>query len=319
VAAGFLFAQQVRPTTLMARSNRSHSEVQGPTTDRPVCLIATLGTEPQVVTLALQALAAQGETIREVAVIHTAPREPRIGEALRRLDDAFAGDPRLAAWRGRYRRMVILGEAGPVSDMLAEEDFGATLRALYQVVRNYKTAGYRVHLNVSGGRKLMALCGTTVAQLLFDDADRLWYLQSAAELVASKELFARDASHITLVPIPLLRWSPAPPILTDLALAEDPVAALTWQHERLATAKRRFLAEALTAAEREVAEAVIRTGASDAELGHTLHKSPRTISHQLATVYDKLRLFLGVREDVRVDRHTLVAEFAGVVSGRSVK
>jgi len=297
----------------MTPSNPPHSLDRHPPGNRPACLIATLGTEPQVVTLTLQALAAQSELIREIAVIHTAPREPRIGEAIRRLDDAFASDPRLAAWRGGYRRVVILGEAGPVSDMLAEEDFGATLRALYQAARNYKAAGYRVHLNVSGGRKLMALCGTTVAQLLFDDADRLWYLQSAPELVTSKELFALDASHITLVPIPLLRWSSAPPILTDLALAEDPVAALTWQHERLAAAKRRFLAEELTAAERAVAEAVIRTGASDAELGRTLHKSPRTISHQLATVYDKLRLFLGVREDVRVDRHTLVAEFASAL------
>ena len=297
----------------MTRATPARFQGQHAADVRPACLIATLGTEPQVATLALQALVATGETIREVAVVHTAPREPRIAEAIRRLDDAFARDPRLAAWHGCYRRVVILGEAGPVPDMLVEEDFAATLRALYQVVRNYKAAGHRVHLNVSGGRKLMALCGTTVAQLLFDADDRLWYLQSSPELVASKELFAADPDHVTLVPIPLLRWSPAPPILTDLALAEDPVAAITWQQERQVIAKRRFLAEQLTPAEREAAELAVRTGATDPELARLLHKSPRTISHQLATVYDKLRVFLGVRDDVRVDRHTLIAEFAALL------
>ena len=197
--------------------------------------------------------------------------------------------------------------------MLEEEDFGATLRALYTVVRDTKASGYRVHLNLSGGRKLMALCWMTVAQLLCDEGDRLWYLKSTPALLASKALLADDVREITLVPIPLLRWSPAPPILTDLALADDPVAALTWQHERLAASKRRFLHYELTAAEREVAELLIRTGATDGELALKLHKSPRTVSHQLAVVYDKVRLFLGVREDVRVDRQTLIAEFAGAL------
>ncbi len=276
------------------------------------CLVATLGTEPQVVTLSLQALSAAGTIVHEVVVIHTAAREPRIAGAIRTLDAAFATDERLASWRNHYHRTVILGGAGPVADMLEEEDFGATLRALYQVVRNYKQAGYTVHLNISGGRKIMALCGTTVAQLLFDETDRLWYLRSAADLVASKALFARDPRQATLVPIPLLRWSPAPPILTDLALADDPVAAITWQQEQQIVARRRFLDKQLTPAEREVAELAIRTGATDAELAAQLHKRPRTVSHQMATVYDKLRVFLGVRDDVRVDRHTLIAEFAGV-------
>jgi len=279
----------------------------------PACLIATLGTEPQVVTLALQALVDRGEPIHEVVVVHTASHEPRIADAVRRLDTAFVEDRRLMPWQGHYRRIFIRGQTGPVDDMLAEEDFGATLAVLYRLVRDTKQAGCRIHLNVSGGRKLMTLCGATVAQLLFDQDDRLWYLQSSPELIDARSLWASDPGQVALVPIPLLRWSPAPPILTDLALADDPVAALTWQHERLAAARRRFLTDMLTPAERKVAEAAIRTGATDAELATMLHKSPRTIGHQLMTVYGKLRAFLGVREDVRVDRHTLIAEFAGVV------
>ena len=40
--------------------------------------LATLGSEPQVVTLALQLLAQKGVEIAEARVIHTAPRSPAI-------------------------------------------------------------------------------------------------------------------------------------------------------------------------------------------------------------------------------------------------
>ena len=280
----------------------------------PACLVATLGTEPQVITLALQALEHTGETIERILVIHTAPREPRIAEAIRVLDSAFAPGGALAARQRLYRRAEIVGPAGPVPDVLAVEDFGATLALLYREVRDLKQAGWRVHLNVAGGRKVMSLCGVTVAQLLFDDADRLWYLQSPPDLVASRALFAADPSQLVLVSLPVLRWSPAPPILTDVALADDPVAAITLARGRRDAVRRAFLERELTPAEREVAELAIRTGATDRELASLLHKSPRTVAHQLSVVYDKLRVFLGVRADVRVDRHTLMAEFAAVVA-----
>jgi CRISPR-associated protein Csx14 len=174
----------VEPTILGPRRN-----------DHPVCLIATLGTEPQVVTLALQALLNQGEAVGEVAVGHIGLREPRIAEAARRLDTAFGEDERLTTWRGHYRRTVILEQAGPVDNVLAEEDFGATPAALCRLVRDTKKAGYRIHLNVSGGGKLMSLCGAMIAQLLFGQDDRLWYVQSRPELVAAKLLWAPDPAR----------------------------------------------------------------------------------------------------------------------------
>lgn len=278
------------------------------------CLIATLGTEPQVVTLALQALVERQVRIDEVVVVHTITNDARITGALARLDDVFAQDQYLSRWQAHYHPVAIRDQARLVSDILAAEDLGAALDVLYRTVRDWKRAGYSIHLNLSGGRKLMSICAMTVAQLLFDEGDHLWYLQSSPELIASKALFAADNNQVTLVPVPLLRWSPAPPMMTNLALADNPVSALTWQHEQLALRKRSFLSDSLTGAEREVAELLIRSGATDAELAMQLHKSQRTIAHQLAAVYDKLRVFLGVREDIRVDRQTLIAEFSGIVS-----
>lgn len=60
-------------------------------------LVATLGAEPQVVTLALQALNRSGEAIAELVVVHTSASEERLDAAARALDrlarDKNAGGP----------------------------------------------------------------------------------------------------------------------------------------------------------------------------------------------------------------------------------
>jgi hypothetical protein len=53
---------------------------------RPEVLIATLGTEAQVVTLSLLELERLGFDISEVVVVHTAVKTGKIREAIERLD-----------------------------------------------------------------------------------------------------------------------------------------------------------------------------------------------------------------------------------------
>ncbi|RME43649.1 MAG: hypothetical protein D6791_14970 [Chloroflexi bacterium] len=279
----------------------------------PTSLISTLGTEPQVVTLALQALLRNQSLPDEVVVIHSTPDSSPIAAALARLAEAFANEVRALPWEGRYCTVEIREGPRPVYDMLTPDDFNAVMSCLYRVVRDRKAQGYRIHLNLAGGRKLMTIAAMTVAQLLFDDTDHLWYLQSAPELVASRQLFADNPDQATLIAVPLLRWSPTPPILTDVALTQDPMMALARQHEQMLRRKRRFLQETLTPAEREVVELLIRTGATDAELAARLHKSRYTVSRQLESVYAKLRQFLDMREDIRVDRATLIVQFRDVL------
>ncbi len=94
------------------------------------CLVCTLGTEAQVVTLALEALTRRGEQVDEVVVVHTAGQDDRIAEAVRRLDEVFAHEPRLAPWRDGYRRRMIQSPSGPVVDLAGAEAVSATLTSL---------------------------------------------------------------------------------------------------------------------------------------------------------------------------------------------
>jgi hypothetical protein len=72
---------------------------------RPEVLIATLGTEAQVVTLSLLELERLGFGVSEVVVVHTAAKRDKIRESIERLDEAFADDPRLSCYH--YRRELL--------------------------------------------------------------------------------------------------------------------------------------------------------------------------------------------------------------------
>lgn len=271
-------------------------------------LIATLGTEPQVVTLALDLLLTKGYAIAEVVVLHTA------GEVVR---PALAALAREFAHPGAcgYRPVPVEGEGGPVADIVTEADVAALLRTLYRVVLAEKRAGRLVHLSIAGGRKPMAVYGMVVAQLLFDEDDRVWHLLSEGWQPGDERVMhLRPGDRVWLVPVPVLRWSSISPVLTELALWEDPWEALQAQRamrrEEEQRRKAEFVERWLTPAEREVVRLVC-LGLNNAAIGRRLGKAESTVANQLTSVYAKLHEWRSFRTDVPVSRTVLVQELAG--------
>ncbi len=271
-------------------------------------LIATLGTEPQVVTITLDLLRRQKERVGDVVVIHTAPIGT-IGSALARLRTEFATYPPYQAIS--FRPVCLSLDEQPLADV--DNQMGATLvfRALYQAVLRYKRLGRRVHLSIAGGRKTMAVYGMATAQLLFDEGDHLWHLVSEGELLAQRRLHPEPNDRVQLVPIPVLRWSSIAPAATELVLTEDPFDALARQ-DRLRKkedlrAKASLVRNYLTQAEQELVALIVREGVGNAEAGRRLSRSPKTVANQLSSVYSKMHTFFGLREDVAVGRAMLIA------------
>jgi len=228
-------------------------------------VVATLGTEPQVVTLALDILLSRGYPIAEVAVVHTEPSA--LGDALQRLraeEAHYAGRrPAIA-----FRYVPVRDEQRFPSDIVSEEDAALLLRVLYREVAAQKRARRRVHLCIAGGRKVMAAYGMAVAQLLLDEEDRVWHLLSPPHLLQSRQMHA-GADRVVLVPVPVLRWSLLPSTLWELLLWDDPYGAIQRQREVRDRLRRRMLSEfwrELTTAERQVALALARSGGSNQEL-----------------------------------------------------
>jgi CRISPR-associated protein Csx14 len=278
-------------------------------------LVATLGTQPQIVTLAVDLLAEdENVAVDEVHVIHTAA-EGRIGEALVKLRTEFQDD-RYNGRRCLYREVPILDpDERPVRDVRTEQDARCAFRTIYRVVLEQKQARRQVHLNIAGGRNTMVIYGAATAQILFDAGDRLWYVLSTSEFEQARLMHRRSRFDAGLVPVPVLRWGAVSPVLTALVREQDPFRAVEAQEqlvERQADQQRaEFLAEALTPAEWRVLADYVTHGGTDRDIAARLNVQFRTVSTHLGRVYGKLRDHFGYDPAAPVGRDTLMQQFAG--------
>jgi CRISPR-associated protein Csx14 len=255
-------------------------------------LIATLGSEPQVVTLTLDQLLQRGYPIDLVIVIYTVA-EP-ILEAMERILGEFASAhyPHIA-----LRAVPVMDERGTVPDFLSEADLRALRKTLYREVQENRRQKRTIHLCISGGRKVMGISAMVVAQLLFSAEDRVWHLVSQGWKPGSEvRMHAAADDQICLVPLPVLRWTDSLGLLAAFGELDDPEEALQ-RRERLAQADdlrraREFIERKLTRAEREVVRLAC-LGWDNAAIAAHLVKSEATVANQLTSAYAKLNEFLG--------------------------
>ncbi len=271
-------------------------------------LVATLGHEPQVVTIALDLLLQQKRPVREVTVVHTT--SPPVLEGLRAVRGEFSG----SRYPGvRLRAVPVRGEGGPVDDFRTEADVRSLLGALYRAVRDAKRAHSVVHLSLAGGRKVMGVAGMVVAQLLFGPEDRAWHLLSEGWAPgAQRRMHLEPGEAAYLVPVPVLRWTDSGVMLTALAELDDPLEAVR-RYEEIVRGermrrRREFVERWLTPAERDVARLACQ-GLDNAAIARQLGRSRRTVANQLTQVYAKLADWLGLLGPP-VGRPVLLAELA---------
>lgn len=269
-------------------------------------LVAPLGPQIQAITFCLALLEKRGVQIERLAVIHTATQREPIRSAQAHLAEVL-----------RQERPALRVEWHPVmegnrasDDVTSEATARAYLTTLYRVLLALKQGNVRVHLSVTGVRKLMTIYAMTAAQLLFDENDRLWHLHTAAAVIERGRPWPQAGDETTLVEVPVLRWSAVAPVLTRLGHMDDPWDAVREQQEqqRRSAIHRAalFVEHHLTPAEREVTRLVVQEGLSNAEIATRLHKAEKTVVHQMSSILHKLATEFELLPDVVHDRTTVL-------------
>jgi CRISPR-associated protein Csx14 len=171
--------------------------------------VATLGGQPQIVTLTIDLLLDRGVPLDTLVVVHMELKNPRYRSAHQRLEQELA-TPRYA--RLRYLPLIVRQWTQPVGDLDSPERLEAARDTFDALFRDLKLRGYCIHLCMSGGRRLLGYLGMLVAQHHFTYADRVWHLYSSDAVRAH----TRDGAHmhpepgadVQLLPVPFqpLGW-----------------------------------------------------------------------------------------------------------------
>lgn len=194
----------------------------------PAAFVATLGLQPQVITRGLDALLLRDPELQCGTIIHTSsyrshPNWPTF-ETFRRYIETQYPD---LDWT-----WVPIAEGTDatvaVEDVNTPESAELAFRHIFNVKKQYKREGYRLHSLIAGGRKSIIVYSMVSAQLLFDVYDRLWHIFSDDE--HNRELSLRphvDPRLTHLAEIPVLHLSGLMPMVRELILhSDDPTRAL---------------------------------------------------------------------------------------------
>jgi RNA polymerase sigma factor (sigma-70 family) len=261
-------------------------------------LMVTLGSKPQLATLALDCLHQMRERPNSLVLIHASKTRSETQTAIEKIQiDIPRSYPDV-----RLYAVELQDNGKALADITSPEEVQVAFREVYAQIRSAKLGRQKVHLLIAGGRRTLTVAGMATAQILFDDEDRLWHLASHPDLEASGNLHAREGEWTRLIPIPVIPWGRLSPVFDVLRAVDDPFAAAKklselrlreqWDQARI------FVLAHLSSAERNVVELLVRDGLSQNEIADRLNLSTRTVEQHLRSAYKKAEKHWELESDV---------------------
>ncbi|GAB4580219.1 MAG: CRISPR-associated ring nuclease [Anaerolineales bacterium] len=274
----------------------------------PSTLVATLGGQPQVVTFTLDLLLAQGEQIEQVVIVYLAS-SPRYYQAARLLAGEFAGD--------RYQQRAIHFRSLPVQmggkkleEARTRTEVEAVRVTFFDLFSTLKAQGRRLHLSLTGGRRIMALLALSTAMHHFTTEDQVWHLYTPDEIAKKARdgaiLHVSPAEDVHLISVPLVPWgSYLPGLRPLLGASPQAVRAQGWQDEA-EHARCQTVWNSLTPRQRAVLE-VLAYGLLREQAANRLGVAVTTLDSHKTEIFRQCQLAWS--EEVKIDLQFLRERF----------
>lgn len=286
------------------------------TDDTYAALVATLGGQPQIVTFALDALLAQGEPISDVYLVHLSLANPRTQQALHLLQQEFLNDM-YAGRRCRLRRAPIRANGVELTDIRTAADAEATWQCMRDLIADLKREGRRLHLCLSGGRRMIALLAMSAAALLCDHQDRIWHMHTPETTLQrvkdGAQMHVTPADGVQLIQAPLAPWGAYFPVLRSLA--QMPIHAVQEQVRRVAAVddpRCRQVWERLSPRQRDVLRAFARGSRPD-QVADALSISLSTVNTHKTAILAECRVAWELADDEPRDYRFIREHFAAFI------
>lgn len=285
--------------------------------EHPHVLVATLGGQPQIVTFTLDLLLYKGFPISEVIVLHPRASVPtRLYQALLRLNAEFASDAYSTARQPIHFHSHILElDEQPLDDITDDTHADGTLDTIHRLLGDLKRQGYRIHLSVSGGRRLMALLAISVAALNFDRHDHIWHLYTPESIREQADegrmMHAQPDAGLKLIKGPFLSLGAyiANPAQSFRHVQEQQRAHMDAQeHARCAEVVGKA-----TPAQLKVLRA-FALGLRPQQVADELCIAPVTVNTHKTVLLSECHNAWNIPREERLDYHFLTAKFASYFS-----
>jgi len=263
-----------------------------------VC-VATLGGQPQIITLLLDALHAQGKRMESIRVVHLALEDPRYQAALSKLWAEFPND-RYADHQCSFLPVLIRQQQHPIADLATDDALDAVRDTFDSLFHELKHTGKTIHLCLSGGPRLLGYLAMAMAYKHFQYSDRAWHLYSSKHVRAQTHegaimhLPRHPEVHLLRAPLePLGALSAADAAMVDPA--EMQRCREVWQQ--------------LSKRNREVLS-LLASGHTPTEVGQELALNIKTVDSHKTTIFVLCRNAWDLPLDTYISFHWLHKHFA---------
>ena len=279
-------------------------------------MVSTLAGQPQVVTFALDSLLAQGEPISEVILLHLDPKNERLQNSLTKLRGEFQGNQ----YKGqpcKFTFVTLQMNDRSLIDIRDEAEASAVSASVLALLSGLKNSEAKLHLCITGGRRMVSLLVMSAAALLCDHNDKLWHMYTPDAFLESARdgaiLHAQPGDGVQLIAVPLVPWGAYFPGLRAMAQApQEAVAAqMGWLRESEQQCGQVYAK--LTERQREVLLAFAK-GGSPQDVAEDLSITMATVNTHKTAILDECRNAWALAPDEWIDYHFLREKFDPFVS-----